>query len=294
VGGHLEFALFFDPCYRRLLACAAHADSVAIKAPIGGIVNMSLADPSMFSFNDKGYLWSKATNSWVLTSLTGLSTYYSTSGIRQICVTPFAHGWLRFAAVLAQMCGVRSVFVPSFQGGISFAVSRFPGVGVPTPTVAKGVLSAPIAGSLIPKNNDSAYFESPLTTDKANFLVVPVYDGRHGFQLGKYWEHSYDSNIPKGSTVMVLFSLRKGALAGSIKDLRHLPKGISFAFYPNILGVVVLADPVDCPPSDPSSAPPVTFGVNEILEYKEPEIPKPEEKDDDAEVTSIELDEEFL
>lgn len=248
----------------------------------------------MFSFNDKGYLWSKVTNSWVLTSLTGLSTYYSTSGIRQICVTPFAHGWLRFAAVLAQMCGVRSVFVPSFQGGISFAVSRFPGVGVPTPTVAKGVLSAPIAGSLIPKNNDSAYFESPLTTDKANFLVVPVYDGRHGFQLGKYWEHSYDSNIPKGSTVMVLFSLRKGALAGSIKDLRHLPKGISFAFYPNILGVVVLADPVDCPPSDPSSAPPVTFGVNEILEYKEPEIPKPEEKDDDAEVTSIELDEEFL
>ncbi|KAF9791325.1 hypothetical protein BJ322DRAFT_1017851 [Thelephora terrestris] len=93
---------------------------------------------------------------------------------------------------------------------------------------------------------------------------------------------------------MVLFSLRKGALAGSIKDLRHLPKGISFAFYPNILGVVVLADPVDCPPSDPSSAPPATFGVNEILEYKEPEIPKPEEKDDDAEVTSIELDEEFL
>ena len=41
-------------------------------------------------------------------------------------------------------------------------------------------------------------------------LPVPVFDGRKRFRLIKYRNHPYTGDIAKGSTVMLLFTVRKG------------------------------------------------------------------------------------
>lgn len=87
----------------RLLKCAAHSD-VPLRNPKGGIVNVALQDPAGFFFGSyTGYFSSKATKSWVVSSLLGETTYYSTG--KQICLTPSAHGWHRFVAIVAQVFG---------------------------------------------------------------------------------------------------------------------------------------------------------------------------------------------
>ena len=73
---------------------------------LNGNVKVVLQKPESLCFNPAtGYLTSKATNSWVLSTLFGETTYYSTDGIKQVCLTPSTHGWHCFVAVLAQVYG---------------------------------------------------------------------------------------------------------------------------------------------------------------------------------------------
>jgi len=99
--------------------------------------------------------------------------------------------------------------------------------------------------------------------------VVPVYDGRDKFQLGNYWDHPYMEDIADGATVMLLFSVKKGGL----------PKGAEganiwdakFAIYPNILAIILLADPAECFSNIRSQEGPEAFGVDSILGESENE-----------------------
>ena len=67
-----------------------------------------------------------------------------------------------------------------------------------------------------------------------------VYDGREKFSPSKYWAQEYDGNVRAGSTVMVLFSMKRGKLP---EDVHAAGVPNSAAVYLNLLGVVVLAEP---------------------------------------------------
>jgi hypothetical protein len=139
-----------------LLKCTSHSDNTTIKSPKGGIVNVALADPSSFSVHaGSGQLWSEKHRSWVLSSLVGQTTYFSPSDIRQICVTPFSHGWYRFVAVLATVYGQRSLYFPSFKGGITLGTNRYDSNGFGTTARQGKAHVAPIIGSVLKQGEKS-------------------------------------------------------------------------------------------------------------------------------------------
>lgn len=142
----------------RLLKCASHPDNTSIISPRGGIVNVALADPASLSFQSEGYLWSNHSNSWVLSSLMGRTTYFPSSGIRQICAIPFSQGWHRFTAVLAEVLGHNTVHFQSFRGGVTFGTNRYQSNGN-TNGIASAVKQkkgqiAPIKGSSLPAGQE--------------------------------------------------------------------------------------------------------------------------------------------
>lgn len=96
-------------------------------------------------------------------------------------------------------------------------------------------------------------------------LSVPVYDGCSGFHLSKYWKKLYTGEVPKGSTMMLLFSVKKGKLGEAVQKAPNLPVGVKFAIYLNILAVIVLAEPVEEFSDRPSREPPQAFGVDNIV-----------------------------
>jgi hypothetical protein len=104
---------------------------------------------------------------------------------------------------------------------------------------------------------------------KLNICKVPVYDGRDGFQLGNYWGRPYTGRVAKGSTVMVLFSTKKAELPEKMQEAPNLPRSIKFAIYFNILGVVVLEEPVEKFSSEPSKEEPTAYGVDKVVEYED-------------------------
>lgn len=54
------------------------------------------------------------------------------------------------------------------------------------------------------------------------------------------------------------------------EQVPNVPKGIKFAIYFNILGIIVLAEPAEQFSEDSSQAlTPEAFGVNEVIEYSE-------------------------
>ena len=127
-----------------------------LKSPKGGLINVALRDPSSLAVNLRtGYLWSKGDNSWVVSTLLGETTHFSSGDIKQICVIPFAHGWHRFAAILAMVYGERALFVPSFKGGITFGTTQWGKVCLPAlgKNGESGV--APIDGSMLKSDQDS-------------------------------------------------------------------------------------------------------------------------------------------
>ena len=73
-------------------------------------------------------------------------------------------------------------------------------------------------------------------------FLVPVYDGREGLQLGKYWDDEYTEEVATGSTVMVLFSTKKGRVAKAMQKIGNLPDGVEFGIYFRVLGLVALAE----------------------------------------------------
>ena len=104
-------------------------------------------------------------------------------------------------------------------------------------------------------------------TDRAP--LVPVFDGRAGFQLGNYWETPCSGDVSKDSTVMLLFSIKKGNLAKDMQKASNIPEGVEFAIYFNILGIVLLAEPAERFSEDASGEGPEAFGVESLREYSE-------------------------
>jgi hypothetical protein len=117
-----------------------------------------------------------------------------------------------------------------------------------------------------------------------------VYDGRSGFQLGNYWERPYTADVPRGSSVMLLFSIKKADLSASLKKAPNLPKGVKFVFYLNIVGIIVLDGPSEQFSRGPSPIQPLDVGVKSIVEYEEGSGIFREE----LEVTAIADEEEIL
>ncbi|KAF9777705.1 hypothetical protein BJ322DRAFT_1084037 [Thelephora terrestris] len=250
----------------RLLKCAGHPDITTLVVPKGGIVNVALRDPATLSLNPTtGYLRSQENSSWVVASLNGQAAYFANSGIRQICVTPFAHGWHRFVAVLANVFQQRVLYFQSFKGGVTFGTSRFKG-GPSTKRKGRQNM-APIDGPTL-KEGDTSEHHSFLHRTATILILpsVPVYDGRDQLRLGNYWERPYLEDIKKDAAVMMLFSVKKGALPKAVQDWEDLPRGLTTAVYLNILAIVLLADPVD-PFSDYESGEhPGAFGVESVEE----------------------------
>ena len=124
---------------------------------------------------------------------------------------------------------------------------------------------------------------------RPNPKSVPVYDGRQKFQLGNYWDRPYTEKVEKGSTVMLLFSIKKGKLLKNVEEFRGLPAAIKFAIYFNILGVVVLAEPAERFSEDVSEGDPEAFGVSSLVNW-----PEGGESEGDSESGSERIEEEFL
>lgn len=145
-----------NDCDRRLLKCAAHPDNTTIKWPKGGVINVALADPTSLSVDPKtGYLMSEVNKTWVVSSLLGQTTYFSHSIIRQICITPFSHGWYRFASVLSKVYGQDALFFQSFMDGLTFGTNRYESTGLSVAGKRAKSHSAPIEGSTIKAGGDS-------------------------------------------------------------------------------------------------------------------------------------------
>ena len=193
-----------------------------MRSPKGGIVNVALQNPGSLCVNPKtGYLSSKATNPRVLSTLLGETTYFSTNGIEQICLTPSAHGWHRFVAVLAQVYGQGALFFPSYKGGVSFG--RGFNNNSNTHKKRGKAPGAPIEGPLLKQGQESKLMHSYLARGTLIVHVVPVYDGREKFKWNTFKDKVYEETIREGSTVMVLFSVKRGGLGDKAKNAGIFP-----------------------------------------------------------------------
>ena len=256
---------------------------------------MALADPLSLAINPaNGYLSTAHNESWVMSTLLGQTTHFSSTGIRQICVTPYTHGWYRFAAVLAEVCGHDTLFFQSFRGGITFGTNRFESNGIPVTGKPKKGEVAPVKGTLIGKKEEGTTAVHNFSGSILTISPVPVYDGRNGFQLGNYWAQPYPGAVVKGSTVMLLFSVRKGNLAKGMAEAGNLPVNVEFAIYLNLLAVVVLAEPEDPFSEEPSLEGPAAFGVDSVVEFPDPEEGEPVEEEGEDDNEDEELEESFL
>ena len=104
-----------------------------------------------------------------ISTLLGQTTYFSAADIRQICITPFSHGWYRFVAVLAKVYGQQVLYFPSFKGSITFGTNRYDSNGIVT-TAKQGKSSvAPIVGSVLKHGEDSMSTAAIMRTDLTFF-----------------------------------------------------------------------------------------------------------------------------
>ena len=69
------------------------------------------------------------------------------------------------------------------------------------------------------------------------------FDGRTQFQLGNYWETPYEGTVAEGAAVMLLFTIKKGALPPGVAAHKQL--ALKSALYLDILGIFVLAEPTE-------------------------------------------------
>jgi hypothetical protein len=68
--------------------------------------------------------------------------------------------------------------------------------------------------------------------------------------------------IEDGSTVLLLFSIKKGGLPKVVEKIADT----TFAIYFNILAIILLAEPVDSFSDTTSEEEPQAFGVDRILD----------------------------
>lgn len=100
-------------------------------------------------------------------------------------------------------------------------------------------------------------------------FTVPVYDGRENFSFAKYWARKYKDDIKPGTTVCILFSMKRGKLSA---DAAPLAITGMIGIYLNVLGVVVLEEPSDafCPEGSPD--PGEVHGVDYLRRLSEFEV----------------------
>ena len=83
-------------------------------------------------------------------------------------------------------------------------------------------------------------------------------------------KHPYAGDVVKGATVMLLFTVKRGKLADGVVTARGM-SSIQSGIYPNVLVIVVLAEPSKPFSQVPSQEEPVAFGVDSIRELEESE-----------------------
>ena len=91
-------------------------------------------------------------------------------------------------------------------------------------------------------------------------ILVPVYDGRKNLNPVKYWDKLYDHDLEIGTTVTLLFSIKKGTLPENAQQFRRSKDMVGV--YVKILAIVVLADPTDAFCEDTSPDPETVHGVD--------------------------------
>ena len=88
----------------------------------------------------------------------------------------------------------------------------------------------------------------------------------------------------KGSTVMLLFSIKKGGLPPGVEEATGRPADVKFAIYFSIFAVIVIAEPAEQFSDSLCQEGPEAFGADMIIDW-----------DDEEEGSSAEEEpEEFL
>ena len=109
-------------------------------------------------------------------------------------------------------------------------------------------------------------------------ILVPVYDGRKNLNPAKYWDKLYDRDLEIGTTVTLLFSIKKGTLPENARQFRRSKDMVGV--YVNILAIVVLADPTDtfCQDTPPDLE--TVHGVDCLPRLPREEVAGESEEDD--------------
>ena len=98
-------------------------------------------------------------------------------------------------------------------------------------------------------------------------FVVPVYDGRSSFSLAKYWAKPYHDDVAPGTTVTILFSIKRGNIPEDAKG--YTISGTLAGVYLNVLAVVVIAENSDPFIPDTSPDPVAVHGVDRLPRLEE-------------------------
>jgi hypothetical protein len=77
--------------------------------------------------------------------------------VRQISVTPFSHGWHRFAAVLTEVYGQTTLHLQSWKGGVTPGTNRFDPNGFADGGKSGKSGIAPIEGSILKHGKQSKH-----------------------------------------------------------------------------------------------------------------------------------------
>ena len=103
----------------------------------------------------------------------------------------------------------------------------------------------------------------------SHFFLVPVYDGRESLSLANYWVKKYEGTVEPGTTVCLLFSIKRGTLPPDAQSFKISDSMV--AVYLNILGVIVLAEPSDDFCLDGSPEPMEVHGIDALPKLTENE-----------------------
>jgi hypothetical protein len=118
---------------------------------------MAAADPENMTVSYT-YLSSVKHNSFVVASLTGVTTYFNNSPCktREICIKPFFHSWPRFTTVIGKVVGADVLHFRSWQGGVSFGTGSTNSCGARVFPGKGNQIRAPINGGILPAREESA------------------------------------------------------------------------------------------------------------------------------------------
>lgn len=141
---------------RRILSISNHQDAVDITSPPGGIVNITICDPSDF-LSINGFMASRQHEVFAVGSLTGITSLFCNNrgNIHEICIKPFLHSWPRFVAVLGQVFETSSLFFRTWADGVVLSSGVFDSHGPRIFPDKRDANTAPISGANLAKNDRS-------------------------------------------------------------------------------------------------------------------------------------------